>query len=125
MCHFVVSLTDQFTEEMNEDNDEDSFEYYSDYEDCDEGLNEKISYNPSPYSRTPLPDFSEREIEASRLLRKWLKSILEKSDDDIVAFLEKKQISENEESFATRDDCSIIRLEVSNISSVEGVADQQ
>ena len=125
MCHFVVSLTDQFTEEMNEDNDEDSFEYYSDYEDCDEGFNEKISYNPSPYSRTPLPDFSEREIEASRLLRKWLKSILEKSDDDIVAFLEKKQISENEESFATRDDCSIIRLEVSNISSVEGVADQQ
>ena len=111
---------------MIEENDEESFEYYSDYEDCDEVLIDKISYNPSPYSRTPLPDFSERELEASRQLRKWLESILEKSDDDIVAFLEKKQISENEEAFEMKEDCSSInRLEVSNISNVEGAAEKQ
>ena len=78
---------------MNEESDESSsYEYYSDY---DEEEQFNYSYHLSPYSKTPLPDFNERELEASRAMRKWLKIITEMSGEDVDAFLEKKQIMEN------------------------------
>ena len=82
---------------MSEESDESSsYEYYSDYD--DEELN--YSYNLSPYSKAPLPEFSKRELEASKAMRKWLKFITEMSGEDVDAFLEKKQIIENENSSA-------------------------
>ena len=100
------------TEEYDDD---DSYEYYSDYEDSDSESNHKISYNQSPYSRTPLPAFNKRELEASKDLRKWLQDILGMTEDDISAFIENKKLI----------DCGIPtgvidgfqRLDVSNTNS--------
>ena len=85
---------------MNEESeDSSSYEYYSDYSD-DEDEEFNYCYNLSPYSKAPWPDFNERELEASRAMRKWLKFITEMSGEDVDAFLEKKQIIENENSSA-------------------------
>ena len=106
---------------MTEAYDDDSYEYYSDYEDCEDQIIDQISYNPSPYSKTPMPDFSDRELEASNIIRKWLKNILNKSEDDIKAFLEKNIFTESEKATATKEDC--IRADVSNICNIEGTTE--
>ena len=101
---------------MNEESDDgSSYEYYSDYE--DEEFN--YSYNLSPYSKAPLPDFSERELEASKAMRKWLKIITEMSGEDVDAFLENKQIIENRNSSAIRECCSAA-LETKTVSKIPG-----
>ena len=87
-----------------ESDDGSSYEYYSDYE--DEEVN--YSYNLSPYSQTPWPDFNEQELEASKAMRKWLKVIREMSGEDVDAFLEKKQIIENGNSPASRECCAAV-----------------
>ena len=88
-----------------ESDDSSSYEYYSDYEE-EEELN--YSYNLSPYSQTPWPDFNERELEASKAMRKWLKFITEMSGEDVDAFLEKKQIIENGNSPSSRECCAAV-----------------
>ena len=101
---------------MSEESDESSsYEYYSDYE--DEELN--YSYNLSPYSKAPLPDFSKRELEASKAMRKWLKFITEMSGEDVDAFLEKKQIMEN-----GRDCCNAV-LETGTVYKIPGLTFSQ
>ena len=103
---------------MNEESDDSSsYEYYSDYEEEEEQFN--YSHNLSPYSKTPLPDFTERELEASRALRKWLKMIRDLSGEDVDAFLERKQIIENENSPAIRE-CSNVALETNSVYEIAG-----
>ena len=107
---------------MTEESDDScsSYEYYSDYE--DEQFN--YSYNLSPYSKAPLPDFSEGELEASKAMRKWLKIITEMSGEDVDAFLEKKQIIENGNSSAIRECCNAA-LETKTVYRIPGFTFEQ
>ena len=104
---------------MTEESDDScsSYEYYSDYE--DEQFN--YSYNLSPYSKAPLPDFSEGELEASKAMRKWLKIITEMSGEDVDAFLEKKQIMENGRDCC----CSNPVLETRTVYKIQGFTFEQ
>ena len=106
----------RLSDRMNEESDDSSYEYYSDYEEEEQF---HYSHNLSPYSKTPLPDFNERELEASRAMRKWLKIITEMSGEDVDAFLEKKQIIENENSPAIRECCNVA-LETQTVYKIPG-----
>ena len=120
--HFTDHCEERrLADRMNEESDDgSSYEYYSDYE--DEEFN--YSYNLSPYSKAPLPDFSERELEASKAMRKWLKIITEMSGEDVDAFLEKKQIIENGNSSAIRECCSAA-LETKTVYKIPGFIFEQ